>query len=188
MWFNSRQQVITIITRRALIAGAVLIIAAIFCFLAAQEIVKISDALQQKQKLTQLLALRISNIQRLKDSLNVLGDGDEKISAVYPSTDNILDFVGALESLAKQNSLKQNLNFGNFAPVTSIDGVAIEKTDYTINLTGSVTSLKKYLGQLENISFVTKIGAVNLLAAPPFGWDGDSTITINGSLYARQIQ
>jgi hypothetical protein len=188
MWFNTRQQVIMIISRRAIIAGAVIIIAALSCFFIGQEIIKISDALQQKEKLTQLLALRIDNIQKLKNSLVILGSGDVKIEAVYPSTDNILNFVGALESLAQQNTLKQTLNFSNFAPVTSINGVAIEKTDYTINLTGTVTNLKSYLIQLENISFVTKIGAVNLLAAPPFGWDGDSSITINGSLYASQAQ
>jgi hypothetical protein len=41
---------------------------------------------------------------------------------------------------------------------------------------------------VEKLSFVTKIGSVNLLAAPPNGWNGDSSITINGSLYAQQIQ
>jgi hypothetical protein len=188
MWFNTRQQVIMIISRRAIIAGAVIIIAALSCFFIGQEIIKISDGLQQKENLTRLLALRIDNIQKLKDSLAILGSGDIKITAVYPSTDNILNFVGALENLAKQNSLKQNLNFSNFAPDASINGATIEKTDYTISLTGTVTNLKAYLVRLENISFVTKIGAVNLLAAPPFGWDGDSSITINGSLYARQAQ
>jgi hypothetical protein len=188
MWFNTRKQVVMIIFRRLLVAGAVIIIAAAFCFIASRAIIKISDSLQQKQELAQLLALRISNIQRLKDSLAILGDGDEKISSIYLPTDNILDFVGALESLATQNSLKQTLSFGNFAPITSINGLTVEKTDYTINLNGNVTSLKKYLEQLENISFVSKIGAVNLLASPPFGWNGDSTITINGSLYAKQTQ
>jgi len=59
------------------------------------------------------------------------------------------------------------------------------KTNYTINLNGTINTLKAYLEQIEKITFANKIGAVNLLAAPPHGWDGDSTITINGTLYVQ---
>jgi len=50
-----------IISRRAIIAGAVIIIAALSCFFIGQEIIKISDGLQQKENLTRLLALRIAH-------------------------------------------------------------------------------------------------------------------------------
>jgi Tfp pilus assembly protein PilO len=188
MWFNTRKQVINIISRHLIIAVAAIIVAVLACFFVGQEIVKISASLEQKEKLTELLALRVNNIQRLKSSLAILGDNDKKIMATYPSTDNILNFVGALGSLAKQNSVRQTLSFGNFSPVTAVGGISIFKTDYTISLTGTITNLNAYLEQLENIPFITKIGAVNLFAAPPLGWTGDSTITINGSLYAQQAQ
>jgi len=188
MWFNSRKQVVTIISRQVIIAGAAIVVAAAACFFTGQAISKISDSLQQKEKLTELLSLRINNIQQLKNSLAVLGEHDKKIATLYPPTDNILDFVGALGSIAKQTSVKQTLTFGNFAPFTAAGGTIIDRTDYTISLTGTMPALKAYLEQLEKISFVTKIGAVNLYAAPPSGWNGDSTITINGSLYAQQIQ
>jgi len=177
-----------IIFRQVITASVIVIVAVVICFFSGKAITKISTSLQKKQELSELLALRVDNIQRLKNSLKLLGDTDQKIIGVYPSTDNILDFVGALNSLAKQNALKQGLRFGNFMPVTEAGGISIDKTDYSIELNGSIGTLKNYLTQLEKISFVTKIGAVNLLAAPPDGWNSNSTITIIGSLYAQQTK
>jgi hypothetical protein len=188
MWFNNRKQVLTIIIRQTLIATAAIIIAVVVCLLTAGAIVKISSSLQQKDRLSKVLAMRVDNIQQLKNSLALLGDNDKKIIAVYPSTDNILDFVSALESLAKQTSVKQTLRFANFSPFIEAGGASINETNFTINLTGTVTTLKAYLQQLEKIPFVTKIGTINLLASPPNGWNGDASITINGTLYAQQAQ
>lgn len=188
MWFNTRKQVLTIITRQTLIALAAIFLAIAISMLTGRAILKISDSLQQKERLTKILAMKIENIQQLKNSLALLGENDKKIIAIYPSTDNILDFVSAIESIAKQNSLKQSLRFGGFTPLEIAGGLSINETDYSLNLNGTITTLKAYLEQLEKISFVSKIGAVNLLAAPPNGWNGDSTITINGSLYAQQSQ
>ena len=188
MWFNNRKQVLRILARQAAIAFLAIILAAALAFFIGKEIVKISDSLSQKERLSKILALRIENIQQLKNSLALLGDNDQKIKNVYPPADNILDFVSALESLAKQNSLRQNLRFGDFMPMEETGGIAIAKTDYNINLNGTIITLKNYLQQMEKIPFVAKIGATNLLAAPPNGWNGDSTITINGSLYAQQNQ
>jgi hypothetical protein len=186
MWFNNRKQVLTILIRQALIAVAAIIIAAVVCFFTAGTIVKISDSLQQRERLSKILAMRIENVRQLKNSLALLGENDKKIIALYPPTDYILDFTGALESLAKQISLRQTLNFGSFAPFIQTGGASLYKTDYSISLTGTITTLKTYLQRLEKISFITKIGAVNMLASPPNGWNGDSSITINGSLYAQE--
>jgi hypothetical protein len=188
MWFNTRKQVLEIIVRQTLVAFMAIVLAVALSLFASRAILKISDSLQQKERLSKILAMRVENIQQLKNSLALLGDNDKKIMAIYPSTDNILDFVSATESIAKQTSLKQNLRFSGFAPLDAVGGLAISKTDYGLNLNGTITTLKAYLKQMEKISFVSKIGSVNLLAAPPNGWNGDSTITINGSLYAQQAQ
>jgi Tfp pilus assembly protein PilO len=186
MWFNNRRQVITIILRQVLTAFLVIVFAITVCIFTGSSIVKIGNSLRQKESLSALLALRIKNIQQLKNSLALLGENDKKIIAIYPSTDNILDFVGTLESIAKQNSLKQSLSFGNFTPLDAAGDTLINITNYTITINGNITTLKSYLEQLENISFVNKIGEINLLASPPAGWNGDSNITISGSLYAQQ--
>jgi hypothetical protein len=188
MWFNNRKQVINIITRQTLIALAAVLVAIVISLFAAKAIQKISDSLQQKERLSKILAMRIENIQQLKNSLALLGENDKKIVAVYPSTDNILDFVSALESLARQTSLRQSLRFGDFTSTAYAGGISISKTDYTASLNGTVKTLKIYLQQLEQLSYVAKIGSITILAAPPNGWNGDSTITINGSLYAQQAQ
>jgi len=188
MWFNTRKQVLAIIFRQALIAGAAIIIAAVVCVLSSGAIEKISGSLQQKQRLSKVLAMRVENVRQLKNSLAALGENDKKIIALYPPTDYILDFVSTLENVAKKTSMQQTLHFGNFAPFVEAGGIPLYQTSYSINLTGTVTALKAYLQQLEKISFITNIGAVNLLASPPNGWNGDSSITINGNLYAQQPQ
>jgi Tfp pilus assembly protein PilO len=188
MWFNSRKQVISILIRHAVTAGLAIVIAVSISLFTGRMILKISSSLQQKERVSKMLAMRVENIQQLKNSLALLGENDKKILAVYPSTDNILDFVSLLESIAKQNSLKQSLKFGDFMPAYSAGDIQISKTDYSINLNGTVNIFKTYLKQLEEVSFVTKIGTISILAPSSGGWNGDSSITINGSLYAQQNQ
>jgi Tfp pilus assembly protein PilO len=188
MWFNTRKQVLTILARQAGIAVLAIILAVSINFFTGKAIDKISDSLSQKERLSKTLTLRIENIQQLKNSLALLGDNDQKIQEVYPPADNILAFVSALDSIAKQNSLQQNLRFGNFTPTTDAGGISVVKTDYTINLNGTINTLSAYLEQMEKLPFAATIGSVNLLAAPPNGWNGNSSITINGTLYARQTQ
>ncbi|MDD4901647.1 MAG: hypothetical protein PHE24_00760 [Patescibacteria group bacterium] len=188
MWFNNRKQVLMILARYSTIALLAIILAVTINFFTGKAINKISDSLSQKEKLSRTLTLRIENIQQLKNSLTLLGDNDQKIRDVYPPADNILAFVSALESIAKQNSLQQNLRFGNFTPTTDAGGISVVKTDYTINLNGTINTLSAYLKQIEKLPFATAIGSINLLAPPPNGWNGNSSITINGTLYARQTQ
>jgi Tfp pilus assembly protein PilO len=177
-----------ILARQSVIALLAIIIAVTANFFIGKAIGKISDSLSQKEKLSSILSLRVENIQQLKNSLALLGDNDQRIRDVYPPADNILAFVSALDSIAKQNSLQQTLRFSDFMPVSDTGGISVVKTDYTVSLNGTVATLETYLKQLENLPFAATIGSVNLLAAPPSGWNGNSSITINGTLYARQNQ
>jgi Tfp pilus assembly protein PilO len=185
MWFNSRKQVMSILTRYAITAALAIFIAAGASLFASKMIVKISESLQQKERVSRMLSMRVENIQKLKNSLARLGDNDKKILVVYPSTDNILDFVAALETIGKQNSVRQNLGFSNFSPAYHAGSIPISKTDYSISLTGTINTLKIYLKQLEQLSFVIKIGGINIISSSPEGWNGDSSINISGSLYAQ---
>jgi len=177
-----------ILARYAAIAALAIIVAFVLTFFTGKAIIKISDSLAQKEKLSRVLAIKLDNIQQIKNSLGLLGDNDKKIQAAYLPADNILGFVNALESVAKQNSLKQNLRFGDFSPVATVNGISLVKTDYVIGLDGTITTLRAYLDQLEGLPFITQIGAVSLLASPPNGWNGDSNINIKASLYAQQPQ
>lgn len=177
-----------IIARHSAVAALAIIFGFTANFFISQAIIKIGDSLSQKQKLSELLSLRIENTRQLKNSLALLGDNDQKIQNLYPPTDNILNFVSALDGIAKQNSLQQNLNFGGFMSADDISGITAFKTDYAVGFSGTIKTLSSYLKQMENMPFASSIGSVNLLASPPGGWASSSNITINGTLYARQIQ
>jgi hypothetical protein len=185
MWLTNKKQVLIIVARHLGVAALAVILALIMVTLASRAIVKIGDSLYQKEKLSKLLSIRANNMQQLKKSLEQIGGNGEKMYKIYPPADNILEFVGALESLASQNSLKQTLSFSQFLPDTDASAIARGKINYTINLNGTIFTLKAYLQQLEKLPFATKLGALNLLASPAHGWEGDSTITLNGTLYVK---
>lgn len=186
MLFTNKKQVFVAIVRYLGIALLFATAAAVAILFISRSIVKIGDSLAQKEELSRILSNRVENAQHLEEALKIIGNNDQKIQEAYLPADNILDFVSALESIANQNSLQQSLRFTEPVPFSDATDIPKAKTDFTITLNGTIITLKSYLQQLELLPFMAKVNMVNLLAAPPSGWEGNSAITINGTLYVRQ--
>lgn len=174
--FNKRQTIIIILKNLAKSVVAILI-ALFVVYFSYNKIAKISASLREQWTAAYLLESRSEIISRLQDGFKTIGLADKKINDAFPSVNNILGFVDALESLAIRTSVKQTPNFS--AP--SVDSGYI---DYNLNLGTSVYSLINYLKEFEKLPYFTMISGFNLSALN--GWENESAVVAKGRLYVKE--
>jgi len=182
---NEKRLIFNIIENVLAGVGAV-ILAAILVSVFSRQISKISNSVFEKQAVALALQQRSENLLELKKDLEITGNIDKKIESAFPTTDNILEFVSALESLASQYSIVQNLKFGNITPTSFIlDDTPISMIDYTLTLDGNIQILTKYLEAFEKLPFFTEIKSITLSSYDVSGWTGNLQIIIQAKVYVR---
>ena len=171
--FSKKQLILKIlkIAARAVIAAVVAVIVVIFF---SQRISKISFSLAEPRATAFFLGKRRETTAQLGEDFKIVGEADKKMNDAFPPTDNILGFVGALETLALRNSLQQSFSFGT--PADS--GI-----DYNIILNGNIFIFINYLKDFERLPFFTAISSVSLSA--PGGWEGNSTISMRAKVWTK---
>src|SRR5438105_660198 len=108
--FTQKQLTIQIINNIAKTL-VVIVISAVVIALIGKKITHDSKQLQQKITLAKLAENRNVNADLLKQKIAPLGDIDAQIESSFPTTDNILDFVSAMDNLANKTAVKQSLHF-----------------------------------------------------------------------------
>ncbi|OGE85882.1 MAG: hypothetical protein A3J48_00910 [Candidatus Doudnabacteria bacterium RIFCSPHIGHO2_02_FULL_46_11] len=162
------------------------ILAVVLCLILAKQIEKISASLTEGKKLLILLEQRTEITANLGKDLAIIGQADEKVDQALLPVDEIVKFVGSLESLATENSMTQVLKFGTpQASVQGLEGKPLMATDYEANLTGNALTLAGYLKKFEYISYFTGINSLQITAPAEFGWLGNSSIVVRGKVYTK---
>lgn len=156
-------------------AAAAVILASLACVFLAAKIDKVSRSLQQQRILTLVMEKRSETLSKLKDDFKITGGAEEKINDALPPADNILDFVAALEALAKDNSVVQILSFESPSNLT---------INYGINISGNVDSLINYLKDFEKLPYFTGVSGLNL-TAPNGDWRSNSSATLAAKVYTK---
>jgi len=158
------------------------LIAIFIVFFSIKKISKISESIMENKRTSFILEKRNEVISDLRKNFQLIGDKDKKIEEAIIPTDNILDFVAILESLASQNSLQQSLKFGT--PVLVVNNVS--SIDYYLTLNGNIITLMNYLKGFEKLPYITGISLINFQALTDKGWENNSSVSIQGKLYVRQ--
>jgi hypothetical protein len=158
-----------------LLRATLSVLVAIFIVLfSTQKISKISESMMENKRTSFILEKRNEVIAELRKNFQLIGDKDKKIKEAIIPTDNILDFVAILESLASQNSLQQSLKFGTPAlavnDVSSIDYytpsedinpiISFQNANQDTNVTFLI-----YTGSISKYNPVVEIDAKGLLIA-----------------------
>ena len=181
--FTEKQLKLKVLKNLA-ITAAIVILALVIVALIGGKITKDSFALHQNAALTHLLASQNSDSVQLKEKLAPWVNIDAQIESAFPTTDNILDFVGSMEALANKTQVAQTLRFGTPVPLVQADeSLSLSTLDYTLTLTGSVNHLAEYLKNFETLPFFTQIQSINLTSNN--GWENESIINLKANLYIR---
>jgi Tfp pilus assembly protein PilO len=182
--FTEKQLLYKILTNLAMVFG-VLIVALIGIGIFSGQISKISDSVYEKQKIALLLSRRNENLTMLKGNLARVGTADVQIENAFPTTDNILEFVSAMETLANQYGVRQTLRFGNATPLPEFaESFPLSTLDYSLTLNGNIGLLISYLEDFEKLPFITAIQSMSINAGSN-GWVNESQISIAAKLYIK---
>ena len=172
--FNKKQLIFSILRILAK-AGIAVVVAAVVVGFSSRQISKISDSLAEQRAAVFTLERRNETVSQIREDFKIIGNADAKIEAAFPSRDNIIEFVTALERTASQNAVQQSLSFG--VPVNN-------SIDYGINLTANINTLINYLKTFEKLSYFTAVSSVNLSASSA-GWESNSSISMRAKVYAK---
>ena len=169
------------------------IIAIILCVIAitiiSNRITKISTSLQEKKIMALILEKRSITATTLRDHFNTIGDNDKKIRDAFLSTDNVLEFVNAIETAATQHSMQQTIKFGTPGEaILETEDLTILPISFSITANGTITTVTQYLKQVEMLPYFAEITSLTLATASPQGWTDASSITIQGILYVKKTQ
>lgn len=160
------------------------IIAILVVLFLSGQISKVSGSIVENKKTSFILQNRTEVVSDLRNDLKLIGEKDKKIEEATLSTDNILEFVAVLESLASQNSLQQSLRFSTPVPVANTEGIS--SIDYYLTLNGNILTLLNYLKNFEKLPYITGISAINFQTLTDKGWEDNSSVSIQGKLYVHQ--
>ncbi len=184
--FYDKKELTALILKNLIKVGLSIILATILISLLSRGIVKISETITTKKMAALLLEKKDQMIGLMKEDLQKVEGGEQKIINAFPLPEDILELVGQFESLAARNSLIQTLRFGTPSPFSSIDTeLKISYLDFEVSLNSNVFNLLDYLKGLENLPYFVSVSSININAPPGRGWEDSSNISLRGNVYLK---
>lgn len=177
-----------LIGRHAIIALGAIAIAGLASYFLALEISKISDAVVQNRRLATALEKRTEVFSTLARDAQIIGNNDTIVDNAFISSDNILEFISALESLALKNGVTQSFHFETPTPAPISAPFPLSTIGYSNNLSINVSSLTNYLKDFEKLPYFTKISSLTITSGDPTGWRGASSVSMRATLYTKANQ
>lgn len=182
--FTTRK-LLMLIGRHATIAISAILIAITASYFLAREIIKISDAVIQNRRLATTLEKRTEIFSTLARNTHIIGTNDMLIDNAFIPSDNILEFISALESLALKNGVTQSFRFENPIPAAISTSFPLSTIGYSNNLSINVSNLTNYLKDFEGLPYFTKINSLTITSGDATGWRGASNVLIGATLYTK---
>lgn len=182
------KNLLIIIGRHAAISLVAIITAAVACFFLAKEITRVSDAAAQNRRLAAALEKRTELLSTLSRDIQIIGESDTLFAKAFIPSDNILEFISALESIALKNTITQSFRFETPAPSSLSSPFPLSTVGYTNTLSLNIFTLTNYLKDFENLPYFTKIENLNISSQDPAGWRGASTVSLRATLYTNATQ
>lgn len=183
------KNLLVLIGRHALIALATIGVASLAVFFLAREIGKISNTVVKSHRLASTLENRTELFTVLKRDAEMVGKNDELIEHSFVPSDNILEFVATLESLALRNSIVQSFRFETPSPAGIGAPFALATISYTNSVSSNISMLSNYLKDFERLPYFTKIEGISIASQDPTaGLRGVSTASFRAVLYTRSSQ
>jgi hypothetical protein len=182
------KNLLKIIGRDALISFVAIFIAGVIVIFLSNEIKKVSDSVALNHRLETELKKRTELFDVLKHDVQIVGTNDTKIENAFLPSDNILEFVSILDSLATKNSLTQVYHFDTPTTTTVSAPFPISAISYSNSFAANVFSFSNYLKDFDKLPYFTKIEGFNISAQNKLGWLEVSNISFRATLYTKTTQ
>lgn len=170
---------------RPIIQGAIfLVIALVACIYLASKINAISDEIIEKRTILFIYQNSREQFAVLREDSQALSQRIDTVINVFPSSENVLAFINAMEDLAAKNGMQHTFKFET-AGLQPDQDLNLNKIPFNISLNGTPSQFLGYLNGLEKMPYFTKVDSLNVSSLQG-GEGGQSQMNIRGLLYVRQ--
>jgi len=176
-----------LIGKNALISLIVVLITIFTIIFISKKIEILSNKIALNNKIEYEYTNRNELEKTLKNEILIVSGNDTKIESAFPPSNNILDFVNAIDSLANNNNISQTYHFETPILLQSINSFNLETISYTNNFSTNMSVFINYLKEFEKLPYFTKIDGFNISSQDKMGWVGISNISLRGTLYTKKI-
>lgn len=184
----TKKTLLLLIARHSLIALSVILVSSICIVIASREIEKIADAVVKNRKLASVLEERTALLKQLNYDASIIGKNDETIMRAFLPSDNILEFISALESLALKNGVTQTFRFNTPSPATIASPFPLYVVGYQNTVSANLPTFIQYMKDLESFPFFTKVESITITSQTSQGLQGATTASFNATLYTQGVQ
>ncbi|MBI5401164.1 MAG: hypothetical protein HZB12_03575 [Candidatus Yonathbacteria bacterium] len=185
--FTTRN-LLMLIGRHAAIALGAVAVAVIAVYFLAREIAHVSDGVVQNRHLVATLEKRTELFSTLARDAQIVGTNDTLVEHAFISSDNILEFISALESLALKNGAVESFHFETPVPAPISSPFPLSTIGYSNSLTLDIAGLVNYLKDFDTLPYFTKITSLAITSEGATGWRGASAVSLHATLYTKTIQ
>lgn len=182
------KNLLILIGRHAAIALAAISVAALASYFLAREITRVSLGAIQNRHLAATLEKRTELFSTLARDAQTVGTNDVLFDHAFLSSDNILEFISVIESIALKNGTTQSFHFENPVPTPTQAPFPLSTIGYSNTLSLNVFVLANYLKDFEHLPYFTKIENLTITTGDPAGWRGASSVSFHATLYTKTAQ
>lgn len=182
------KNLLLLITKHALIALSVILACLIVIVYFSREIEDVTDAVTQNRKLAATLSERTTHITQLTKDAQVIGDNAERIQASFVPSDNVTEFIAALESLGQKNGVQQTFRFDSPTPAAIASTFPMQTVAYSNIVTSNLPTFIKYMKDFEDLPYFTRIDTISISASGGQGVQGPSSSSFHAVLFTHGTQ
>ncbi|MFA6407213.1 MAG: hypothetical protein WCV80_00715 [Candidatus Paceibacterota bacterium] len=177
---------IFILLKKVIVALLILVATTTGVIIIRNQITKIGTSLIETKRSAFFFERRSEVVNTLRTQFARVGDADTKVLNAYIPDDNIVEFIGLLNSVAAQNSIQITSQFGT--PVTQLtlqEGTILSSIDFSANLTGTFASYINFMKHFESLPYFTTIRSFRILSPTAQGIGESISVALQGKVYAR---
>jgi hypothetical protein len=166
----------------------ILIIVFVTCFVFSGKIKKESKELIEERKTSQDILLRNQAMVGMYKEYKNAKPYIEKLENIHlvAEKENLVEIISLLEKTAQDTGNVQIIKLKDSQPVPEIskEGVAVEKMNYIITLSGNFDSLVEYLKQIKELPYYIKFEYINIYG--PVEIKKNSQTVLGASFYLKK--
>ena len=182
----TKEQLIRLILQNAIIVIVASFLSGGVIWYSIQQMRHIGHSIAEKKRVSLMLEKRSETYARLQTDNTLLSNADVRIKAALVPTEDISDFISALETLGVQTGVQQTHHFG--VPVLSNDknGMSIATIDYSLGIQANGYTLISYLKNFEQLPYFSGISSIIVNSNTTKGLNEVSSVSLGAVLYTRQ--
>jgi len=184
----TNKNLLILIVKNIAISLLVIIITMVTIYFLKKEINNVTSKIALNNQLESELKKRTELFGTTEADAKIIGNNDIQIDNAFVPSNNITEFMSALDTIATNNKTVQIYRFESPIQSSITDPIKLSSVSYSNNLTLNIKGLSNYLKSFENLPYFTKIESFNISSQNKSGWTEPSNITFKAVLLTKTMK